>query len=92
MRYCRALRYPLYNSGGIPVSLGELAELVRECVPDAKITFAEDGGREESGAYLVDNSRLRQEFGIEDPPLGTRILEIISDVRRQEGRPPVQPR
>jgi nucleoside-diphosphate-sugar epimerase len=85
-------RYPLYSSGGIPVSLGELADLVREILPDAKITFVQEGGREESGNYLVDNSRLREEFGIEYPPLRTRVLEIINDVRRQEGLPLVMPR
>jgi nucleoside-diphosphate-sugar epimerase len=82
-----APQYPIYNSGGIPISLGELADLVREFVPDAKITFAQEGGREESGNYLVDNSRLRKEFGIEYPPLRTRVREIINDVRRQEGLP-----
>ena len=82
-----APRHPIYNSGGIPISLGELADLVREFLPDAKITFAQEGGREESGNYLVDNSRLRKEFGIEYPPLRTRVREIINDVRRQEGLP-----
>ena len=80
-----APRHTIYNSGGIPISLGELADLVREFLPDATITFAADGGREESGNYLVDNTRLVKEFGIEYPPLRTRILEIINDVRRQEG-------
>jgi len=82
-----APQHPIYNSGGIPISLGELADLVREFLPDAKITFAQEGGREESGNYLVDNSRLRKEFGIEYPPLHTRVREIINDVRRQEGLP-----
>jgi nucleoside-diphosphate-sugar epimerase len=82
-----APRYDLYSSGGVPVSLGELADIVREFLPDAQITFAEEGGREESGNYLVDNSRLGKEFGIEYPGLHTRVLEIINDVRRQEGLP-----
>jgi nucleoside-diphosphate-sugar epimerase len=82
-----APRYDLYSSGGVPVSLGELADIVRELLPDAQITFAEEGGREESGNYLVDNSRLGKEFGIEYPGLHTRVLEIINDVRRQEGLP-----
>jgi nucleoside-diphosphate-sugar epimerase len=82
-----APQHAIYNSGGVAISLGELADLVREFLPDAKITFAEDGGREESGNYLVDTSRLRKEFGIEYPPLRTRIREIINDVRRQEGLP-----
>ena len=82
-----APQHAIYNSGGIAISLGELADLVREFLPDAKITFAQEGGREESGNYLVDNSRLRKEFGIEYPPLRTRVREIINDVRRQEGLP-----
>jgi nucleoside-diphosphate-sugar epimerase len=82
-----APRHHLYNSGGIPVSLGELADIVRGFLPDAQITFAQEGGREDSGNYLVDNSRLAKEFGIEYPGLHTRVLEVINDVRRQEGLP-----
>src|SRR2546426_3083887 len=80
-----APRYELYNSGGIPVSLGELADIVRGFLPDAQITFGEEGGREESGNYLVDWSRLAKEFGIEYPGLHTRVLEVINEVRQQEG-------
>src|SRR5216117_3404097 len=82
-----APRHHLYNSGGIPASLGELADVVRGFLPDAKITFAEEGGREESGNYLVDNSRLGKEFGVEYPGLHTRVLEVLNDVRRDEGLP-----
>jgi len=82
-----APRHHIYNSGGIPVSLGELADLVRGFLPDAQITFASEGGREESGNYLVDNTRLGKEFGIEFPGLHTRVLEVINDVRRSEGLP-----
>jgi nucleoside-diphosphate-sugar epimerase len=85
-------RYPIYNSGGTPISLGELADIVREFLPEAQITFESDGGLEDSGTYLVDNRRLRQEFDIEYPQFRTRVLEIINDVRRQEGLPLVEPR
>jgi nucleoside-diphosphate-sugar epimerase len=84
-----APRHSLYNSGGIPVSLGELADIVRGFLPEAQITFASEGGHEDSGNYLVDNSRLAKEFGIEFPGLHTRVLEVINDVRRVEGLPPV---
>jgi nucleoside-diphosphate-sugar epimerase len=87
-----APRYDLYNSGGVPVSLGELADIVREFLPDAQITFAQEDDREESGNYLVDNSRLCKEFGIEYPPLRVRVLEVINDVRRQTGLPPLMRR
>jgi nucleoside-diphosphate-sugar epimerase len=82
-----APRHSLYNSGGIPVSLGELADIVRGFLPEAQITFAQEGGREDSGNYLVDWSRLAKEFGIEYPGLHTRVLEVINDVRRHEGLP-----
>ncbi len=87
-----APRHYLYNSGGIPVSLGELADIVRGFLPDAQITFEKEGGREDSGNYLVDNSRLTKEFGIEYPGLHTRGLEVINDVRRHEGLPLVKGR
>ena len=79
--------YSIYNSGGTPISLGDLAEMVREFLPDAQITFGDDGGLEESGNYLVDNSRLLGEFELEYAPFRTRVLEIINDVRREEGLP-----
>jgi nucleoside-diphosphate-sugar epimerase len=80
-------RHSIYNSGGIPASLGELADIVRGFIPDAKITFTNEGGREESGNYLVDWSRLAKEFGIEYPGLHTRVLEVLNEVRQQEGLP-----
>jgi nucleoside-diphosphate-sugar epimerase len=79
--------YPLYNTGGTPISLGDLADMVRGFLPDAQISFDAEGGREGSYNYLVDNSRLREEFELEYPPLRTRILEIINDVRRDAGLP-----
>ena len=87
-----APRHSLYNSGGIPISLGELADIVRGFLPDAQITFGEDGGREDSGNYLVDWSRLATEFGVEYPGLHTRVFEVINDVRRHEGLPLVAAR
>ena len=80
-------RYNLYNSGGTVISLGDLADLVHEFIPDAQITFDNEGGVEESGNYLVDNSRIREEFEIELPPFRQRVLEIINEVRRMEGMP-----
>ena len=79
--------HPIYNSGGTPISLGDLADMVREFIPDAQISFDSEGGIEESGNYLVDNSRLLQEFEIEYAPFPSRVLEIINDVRRESGLP-----
>ena len=79
--------YPVYNSGGTPISLGDLAEMVRGYLPDAQINFDNPGGREHSGNYLVDNSRLLSEFELTYAPLQQRVLEIINEVRADEGLP-----
>ena len=78
---------PVYNSGGTAISLGHLAEMVRGYLPDAQISFDDPGGREHSGNYLVDNSRLLNEFELAYAPLSQRVLEIINDVRADEGLP-----
>ena len=79
--------YPIYNSGGHAISLGDLADMVREFLPDARISFANDGGLEESGNYLVDNSRLLDEFELQYAPFRQRVLEIINEVRADSGLP-----
>ena len=77
----------IYNSGGTAISLGDLAEMVQGYLPDAQISFDDPGGREHSGNYLVDNSRLLNEFELAYAPLSQRVLEIINDVRADEGLP-----
>ena len=80
----------VYNTGGIAISLGEIADLVREYLPDSKISFGKDtGGKEISGNYLIDNTRLVQEFGVQYRPYRERVLQIINEVRREAGLPPV---
>ena len=79
--------YSIYNSGGTPISIGDLAKMVQEFLPDAQITFADEGGLEASGNYLVDNSRLLGEFELEYAPFRDRVREVINDIRREEGLP-----
>lgn len=81
-------RIPVYNSGGHTISMGDLADLVREFLPDADISFKyETGGREKSGIYHMDNSRLVEEFGVQYAPYRQRVLQIINEVRADEGLP-----
>jgi nucleoside-diphosphate-sugar epimerase len=86
-----APHHSIYNSGGSAISLGDLAEIVRRFIPDARIEFDDDGGLEESGNYLVDNSRLLNEFEMEYAPFPQRVLEIINDVRQDMGQSPIDP-
>ena len=81
-------KHETYASGGATVSLAELAAQVREFLPDADIRFeAETGGKETSGNYLIDNSRVIEEFGLQYAPLRQRVKEVINDIRRDEGLP-----
>jgi nucleoside-diphosphate-sugar epimerase len=82
--------YQVYNSGGETISLGELADLVRKYLPEAQISFEKDeGGRATSGNYMMDNTRLREEFEVSLAPFPQRVLEIINDIRREEGLSPL---
>ena len=82
--------YSIYNSGGESMSLGDLAAIVREFLPEAEITFDEDeGGRDLSGLYLMDNSRLVEEFEVQYAPFQQRVAETLNEVRRTEGLPTV---
>ena len=82
--------HAIYNSGGTAISLGELAEMVRGFLPDARISFEnETGGKETSSNYLIDNRRLVEEFGVQYAPLRQRVLQIINEVRAEVGEPPI---
>ena len=85
--------HAIYNTGGQTISLGEIADIVREFIPDARITFDHDtGGRERSGNFMIDNSRVVTEFGIQFRPYRERVLQIINDVRKEQGQPPLADR
>ena len=80
----------IYNSGGTAISLGDIADVVRSYLPDAKISFAKDsGGKDASGNYRIDNARLVGEFGLQYRPYRERVLQIINEVRRDNGLTPL---
>jgi nucleoside-diphosphate-sugar epimerase len=79
-------KHTTYNSGGQTISMGDLAKIVRGYLPDAKISFEhETGGKELSGNYLIDNTRVVEEFSLQYPPFEQRVREIINTVRKEEG-------
>ena len=84
-------KHGVYSSGGIAISMGEIADIVRSYLPDAQISFdKQTGGKEQSGNYLIDNTRLMTEFGVQYRPYRERVLQIINEVRAQEGKPPIK--
>jgi nucleoside-diphosphate-sugar epimerase len=84
----------IYNSGGTSISLGGIADIVRTYLPDARIRFdRESGAKATNSTYLLDNSRLLSEFGLQYRPFQQAVLQIINDTRRDLGLPLVgQPR
>ena len=83
----RRPQHAVYNSGGETLSLGDLAGMVREVIPDADISFRnEAGGEESTTAYMFDNRRLAEEFGISYAPYRERVAQMIDAVRASSDR------
>ncbi len=84
-------KHAVYSSGGHAISMGELADIVRGFLPDAKISFdKQTGGRASSGNWMIDNTRLVQEFGMQYRPYRERVLQIINECRADMGQAPLR--
>lgn len=82
--------HKIYATGGISISLADIADIVRSYLPDARISFEkETGGRARSRTYMIENARLMQEFGVQYRPYKDRVLQIINDIRKDNGKPPI---
>ena len=80
------LRSPVYNTGGHLASVREIAGMVAEIVPGAKITFGE---AKVPHVYLVDNSRMLRDIGYELAPLRQRILDHVNAARAEAALDPL---
>ena len=38
---------------------------------------------------MIDNNRVVTEFGMQFPPYRERVLQIINEVRAEDGKPPI---
>ena len=80
------LNYRIYISGGQLATIGDVADVVRSFIPDARIST---GDQVVPHVYLVDNSRMLVDVGYEMPPLAVRVLEHINDARQEAGLPSI---
>ena len=80
------LQHPIYISGGHLATIQDIANIVKEYVPEAQITT---GARPVPPVYLVDNSRMLSDIGYEMAPLRVRVLEHMNDARAEAGLPPL---
>jgi nucleoside-diphosphate-sugar epimerase len=80
----------IYNSGGTSISLGEIADIVCSFLPDARIRFQKREWRKATNStYLLDNSRLLSDFGLQYQSFRESVLQIINGTRRDVGLPQV---
>ena len=80
------LQHPIYISGGHLATIQDIANIVKEYIPEAQITT---GDRPVPHVYLVDNSRMLSDIGYEMAPLRVRVLEHMNDARVEAGLPPL---
>ena len=80
------LQHPIYISGGHLATIQDIANIVKEYIPEAQITT---GDRPVPHVYLVDNSRMLSDIGYEMAPLRVRVLEHMNDARAEAGLPPL---
>lgn len=76
--------YPIYNLAAPPVSLLQVANHVRQYIPNAKIEF---GHKSEVGwlPTKISSARAKEEFGFSLRPLEEAVLIHINDARREAG-------
>lgn len=74
-----------YNTGGTAVSLAELAGIVGEYVPGADVRFEhETGGRADCTNYRIDNTRLRDEFGLTPRDARECVASILEALHSEQ--------
>ena len=82
-----------YLTGGYVVSYDELANTVRNLVPEAKISFdaAQDRGPDYGYglSFDYDHSRAKVEFGYDLPPFIDRVRDSMNGTRAMMGMPPL---
>ena len=76
------VHHAVYISGGSMCTIKDMADIVREIIPDAQITT---GDQLVPHVYNLDNSRMLADIGYEIAPLRQRILDHINDARTEAG-------
>jgi len=86
--------HPVYNVGGPPASLRDVAKVVRKYIPDAKIEFGSKAPPPEAGRFglpwKVSMARAREDFGFSCMPMEEAVLIHINDARQEAGLEPIK--
>jgi nucleoside-diphosphate-sugar epimerase len=85
--------HPVYNVGGPPTSMRDIAAAVRHYLPDARIEFGGQSPPPEAARaglpWRVSMARARQDLGFELMPLEEAVRLHINDTRLAAGLKPV---
>jgi len=90
--HAKSSRYPVYNVGGPPASMRDVADAVRKYIPDAKIEFGQQKpalGRR-GLPWKVSTARAKEEFNFSCMPLEEAVLIHINDARLEAGLEPLK--
>ncbi len=82
------LKYDMYNTGGHDVSNQELAQIVKNFIPDAQFSFADSGSQPLS--WRISNNRAKEDLDFELRPLSETILEHANLARKLYRLPPLK--
>jgi nucleoside-diphosphate-sugar epimerase len=80
--------HPAYNLGGPPVSLKDVAAVVKKYLPEAEITFGDEPEDCEL-PWLVNCDRAKEDFGFTVTPLEQAVLKHINEARAEVGLEPI---
>ena len=84
----RSPQHRIYNNGGYSTTVGELADLVKEIIPGAKIEIEPDE-RPTRIPWKVASPRAKKEFNFEVRPLKDAVLAQINFARKEAGLKPL---
>jgi nucleoside-diphosphate-sugar epimerase len=86
--------HPVYNVGGPPTSLQDVARVVKKYIPDAVIKFGKEPPPPDHGEtglpWRVSSERAKKDLGFEVLPLEKAVLIHINDARIEAGLKPIK--
>jgi len=85
--------HPAYNVGGPPASLKDIAEVVKEYLPDASIQFGNQPPPDlkvHGIPYKVSMARVKEELNYSLLPMEEAVLIHINDSRLEAGLEPIR--
>ncbi len=86
--------HPAYNIGGPPMSMRDVAQIVKKYFPDAQITFGKQAPPPDRGRmgipWRLSMERAKQDFNFAPMPLEEAIVIHMNDARLEAGLPPIK--